>query len=156
MGKKGKFFDVSYTAQMLWNTEDYNETLREVYAHLITKYIQPTQRDEIRGISVTKSYIKTNIPLPAGDRSLPQCILEYRPNAIVADGCEVSVGGKFERLLIEHTTLQCAPRFPWQPLYVSGAYNICYEDGEKLTIPVEYMGNVQHYRRKYADPFHGG
>ncbi len=155
MGKKGKLYDVTYTAQMLWNTEEYDETLREVYAHLIVKHIQPVQRDELRGKFAPQGYAATEIPLPAGNQALPQDILTYRPAALVANGCEVTVNGCYDRLLIEHTTLQCAPRIPWEPLYVSGAYTVCYEDGERVTAPAEYMGNVQHYRRKYADPFHG-
>ena len=38
---------------------------------------------------------------------------------------------------------------------MSGDYTVHYEDGEEISIPVEYMGNVQHYRRKYADPLRG-
>ena len=156
IGKKGKFFDTSYTAQMLWNAEDYDDTLREVYTHLITKHIQPVQRDELHGKFAPRGYDETNLSLPAGDQALPQCILTYRPAAIVANGCEVAVDGCFDRLLIEHTTLQCAPRIPWKALYVSGAYTVCYDDGEQVTIPAEYMGNVQHYCRKYAEPFYHG
>lgn len=155
MGKKGKLYDLTYTAQMLWNTEAYEEGLREIYAHLIAHRIQPVQRDEIRGKLWPQGYVATALALPLGDQTLPQCILAYRPRAIVADGCEVAVNGRFDRLYIEHTTLQCAPRIPWQPLYVSGSYTVCYEDGERVTIPVEYMGNVQHYCRKYAEPFRG-
>ncbi|MBQ3530243.1 MAG: family 20 glycosylhydrolase [Oscillospiraceae bacterium] len=155
MGKKGKFYDLSYTAQMLWNTEVYDEALREVYAHLIAQHIQPAQRDGIRERSPLHSYMQTDIPLPAGDQTLPQCILAYRPAAIVADSCRVDVNGRFERLLIEHTTLQCASRIPWQALYVAGTYTVSYEDGEQVTIPAEYLGNVQHYCRKYADPLSG-
>lgn len=154
IGKKGKYFDASYTAQMLWNAEDYGDTLREVYTHLITRHIQPVQRDELSGKFAPSSYDATTIVLPAGNQALPQCILAYRPAAIVANGCEAIVDSCFERLLIEHTTLQCAPRIPWQPLYVSGIYTVCYDDGEQVTIPVEYMGNVQHYCRKYAEPFY--
>ena len=30
-----------------------------------------------------------------------------------------------------------------------------YEDGEKVTVPAEHFGNVQHYNRKYGDPLQG-
>lgn len=155
MGKKGKLFELTYTAQMLWNPADYNDNLREIYSHLITSFIQPHQRDELRDKFSPRGYAQTVISLPDGNQALPQDILAYRPAAILADGCEVAVGGYYDRLLIEHTTLHFAPRIPWKELYVSGSYKISYDDGTEETLLAEYMGNVQHYRRKYGDPFHG-
>lgn len=155
MGKKGKLFDLFYTAQLLRNPEEYAEKMRRVYSHLIAKNLQPAIRDEIRGKYVPNGYSEKAFALPAGNVELPPSILAYRPEAIVADGSEVTLGTCCDRLLLEHTTLFTAPRIAWKPLYVCGEYVIRYEDGEELTAPAEYMGNVQHYNFRYGEPFFG-
>lgn len=154
-GRRGKIFDLTYTAQMLWNAEQYDPALREIYAHLISKRLQPVQRDEMRGKYCPAGYASTEIPLPRGNHSLPEELLAYRPQAIVADGCEVQIQTKVDRLAIEHTTLQAPPHIEWAPNYVCGTYTVTYEDGEKVTVPAEHFGNVQHYNRKYGDPLQG-
>lgn len=156
LGKKGKMWDLTYTAQMLWNPEAYDENMREVYSNIISKYIQPVQRDELHEKFRPKGYRAKAIALPEGDkRTIPAAILGFRPEAILANGAQISVGVTCDRLAIEHTTLNPAPRIPWEELYLCGQYTVRYEDGEEQIIRAEYMGNVQHYDAIYGDPKRG-
>lgn len=156
LAKKGKLYELTYTAQMLWNPESYEDSLREVYAHIITKYIQNIQRDELRGKYSPNGYSTVQISLEKkSEVKLPSAILRFRPNAVLADDALVFADFTCDRLLIEHTTLYCAPRKPWQELYLCGSYTVTYEDGEKVEIRAEYMGNIQNYSRRYAAPLSG-
>lgn len=153
MGKKGKFWDLTYTAEMLWNPEKYDDEMRSVYANVITKHIQPTQRDLIRGKYEINGYSETAFALPEGDSTgIPRELLEAYPTAIVADGATVKVDGKYSRLVIEHTTLEVEKRVPWAELKLSGEYTIKYADGEEFVARAEYGGSVQHYDRRYGEP----
>jgi hypothetical protein len=154
MGKKGKFWDLCYTAQMLANPEKYDDDMRDIYSRIIANYLQPTQRDLIRGRYNPDGYSSKTINLPSkADKSLPVNLIERRKSATFADGTTVMIGGKFDRLAIEHATLHRGLRTPWQPLTVIGHYTIKYEDGTELCIPVEYAGNVQCLDHRYGDPF---
>lgn len=148
----GKLYDIMYTSQMLWNPTDYNDAMREVYAHLITTRLQPLVREEFHGSYYFGGYTATDLPLPEGDQALPACLLVYRPDAVVANGCEVAVNGCYDRLCIEHTALHRAPSIAWGKLFLSGVYTVSYEDGTCVEIPATYFGNVQQYNRRYAAP----
>ena len=153
MGKKGKFFDLTYTAEMLWNPENYDDGQRRVFSHLISKYIQPVQRDLIRGKYNVSGYEKTDFSLPAGvTKKIPRELLAAYPHAIIADGAEVKIGGAYERFVIEHTTLEREMRVPWQELKLSGEYTLCYADGSKEIVRAEYAGGVMHYNSAYGYP----
>ena len=153
LGKKGKFYDLTYTAEMLRNPESHCDAMREVLSHIITKFVQPHQRDDIRGVS-RHLLQRLEIPLSRGSvEGIPDGILKFRKNARIADGLCAVVNECFARLYIEHTTLFPAPRIPWKPLYLSGTYTVKYTDGRTVEIPVEYAGGVQHYKRKYAAPY---
>ncbi len=153
MGKKGKFWDLTYTAEMLWNPENYDDDMRTVFSNVITKNIQPTQRDLIRGKYVPGGYSKTAFDLPEGCKcGIPRELNEAYPAAIIADGATVKVGGKYDRLVIEHTTLEVEQRVPWTNLRLSGEYTVKYTDGTSFIARAEYGGGVQHYERRYADP----
>ena len=153
LGKKGKMWDLTYTAQMLFNPEDYDENMREVYSHIISKHLQPVQRDEIREKYRPKGYKKKSLKLPEGDqKKLSADLLKHRPDAILANGAEIAAGVCCDRLAIEHATLNPAPRIPWQELYLCGEYTVHYEDGEKAIIRAEYMGGVQYIGGKYGAP----
>ncbi len=153
MAKKGKFFDVTYTAEMLWNPENYQDDQRRVFSHVISKYLQPLQRDLIRGKYSPAGYEKTDLPLPAGDvKKIPRELLAAYPAAIVADGAEVKVGGAYDRFVIEHTALEREIRAPWQELRLSGEYVICYSDASEAVIRAEYAGGVLCYNSAYGYP----
>lgn len=154
MGKKGKFWDLCYTAQMLANPEKYDDDMRDIYSRIIANYLQPTQRDLIRGRYNPDGYSSKTIHLPSkADKSLPVNLIERRKSATLADGTTVMIDEKFDRLAIEHATLHRGLRTPWQPLTVIGHYTLKYEDGTELCIPVEYAGNVQCLDHRYGDPF---
>ena len=154
MGKKGKFWELTYTAQMLSSPNLYDDSMRDVLSHIIANKIQPAQRDLIRGKYSPKGYSSKSIPLPTkADKSLPKELIEARKSASLADGITVLINGSFERLAIEHATLRHGLRTPWQPLEVIGNYTLKYEDGTELSIPVEYAGNVQCMNHRYGDPF---
>ena len=153
MGKKGKFWDLTYTAEMLWNPYNYEDNMRTVFSRVIGKYLQPVQRDLIHGKFSPKGYETTAYTLPEGENAgIPTELLTAFPAAIFADGKTVKVGKKHERLLIEHTALRREMRVPWQELILSGEYTVRYSDGTEEIVRAEYAGGVQHYDRKYGDP----
>ena len=155
MGKKGKFWDLTYTAEMLWNPENYDDDMRTVFSHVISKNIQPLQRDLIRGKYSKTGYEATAFELPEGCKcGIPAELKEAYPKAIIADGATVKVGGKYDRLAIEHTTLEVEQRIPWVNLRLSGEYTVKYTDGTEFVARAEYAGGVQHYDRRYADPLY--
>lgn len=152
MGKKGKFWDLTYTAEMLWNPYDYDDDMRTVFSRVVSK-LQPVQRDLIHGKFSPKGYAYTSYGIPAGDvTEIPEELLAVYPEARLADGANVKIGKKHERLLIEHTTLRREMRVPWQELILSGEYTVKYADGTEEIIRAEYAGGVQHYGRRYGDP----
>ena len=153
MGKKGKFWDLTYTAEMLWNPENYNDDMRTVFSHVISSKLQPTQRDLIRGKYSKTGYAETPIAIPLGNKTdIPRELLAVYPNARIADGTTVKVGGKYERLVIEHTALEIEKRVPWAELKLSGEYTVTYTDGTSFIARAEYAGGVLHYDRHYGDP----
>ena len=154
MGKKGKFWELSYTAELLSNPEKYSDDMRDVYSHVIKK-LQPAQREALRGEIGCKPYKSKNIPLPRPlkDQNLPRELTALRRSAQRANGLYVPVGAEFDRIAIEHATLYHGLRTPWVPLEVVGHYTVKYSDGEEITIPAEYAGNVQCLSHRYGDPF---
>lgn len=153
MGKKGKFWDLTYTAEMLWNPENYFDDQRCAFSHVISKYIQPTQRDLIRGKYNVQGYAEERIALPRGDATdIPCELLKAYPDAIIADGATVKVGAKYDRLVIEHTTLTKEMRIPWQELILSGEYTVSFTDGTSFVSRAEYAGGVLSYDSKYGYP----
>ncbi len=153
MAKKGKFWDLTYTAEMLWNVEKYDDNFRTVFSHVISKYIQPLQRDLVRGKYSINGYSSRSFELPAGKKcGILRELLEVYPNAIIADGASVKVAGKYDRLVIEHTALEIEKRVPWTELRLSGEYTVKYSDGTELIARAEYGGGVVHYDRRYGEP----
>ncbi len=153
MAKKGKFFDLTYTAEMLWNAERYDDNLRTVFSHIISKYIQPTQRDLVRGKYSINGYSSEVFSPSKGDNSgIVRELLERYPSAVIADGSEVKIGGKYDRLIFEHTALEVEKRVPWTELKLSGEYTVEYTDGTSFKVRCEYGGGVVHYDRRYGDP----
>lgn len=153
MGKKGKFWDLTYTAEMLWNPYDYNDNMRRVFNRVISKYLQPVQRDLIHGKYSPRGYKYTSYTIKGGDKTgIPKELLTEYPTASFADSACVEINGLHERLLIEHTALRREMRIPWQELILSGEYTVKYSDGAEEIIRAEYAGGVQHYGRCYGDP----
>ena len=154
MGKKGKFWDLTYTAELLSNPEKYSDDMRPVYSKIIAEHIQPLQRDLIRGKHSPTGYTRKRVAMPQkSDTSLPEALIKERRSATVADGIVVEINAKFDRIAIECATLQHGLRTPWQPLTVCGDFLISYADGESVIVPAEYAGGVQHINHRYGEPF---
>jgi len=82
LAKKGKIFDLMYSAEMMWSNT-YNSKAREVYTRMIQEMI-PQVRDELRGIAKTvdTTIESTPIKLPiSSDPCLPEEIHSLVCNA---------------------------------------------------------------------------
>lgn len=155
MAEKGKFFDLQYTSELLWNPELYEDDMRLCYTYVISKKIQPVMRDELRGVYSPTGYCSTRISMPKGDKAgIPSAILDVCPDTIRADGVKIDVGARYDRLVFEHATLMRGLRNSWKPLIVSGNYIIEYEDGTSCEIPLRYSGNVQWMKGRYGIPLY--
>lgn len=153
MGKKGKFWELSYTAELLWNPESYRDEQRRVFSYVISHYLQPLQRDLVRGKYCIGGYEKSFFSPSRGKvDGIPREILARYPGAVIADGSAVVLNDKFDRLLIEHTALVREMRVPWTELRLSGEYTLCYDDGDELTVRAEYGGGVMFYDSSYGHP----
>lgn len=170
LAKKGKFFDLIYTAEMLWNP-DYNSLARPVYNEIIGKELIPRVRDELRGCIVDAAHTLVCSPLsPCKTETSRGCIpCELKAAAadcddprfdtshpIVVDGdIAIAAGGqKFERLVFLHAATMGEARVAWKPLKRIGSYTVCYGGGaaEDIEIPVEYAGNITAWPRRYGEP----
>ncbi len=153
MAEKGKFFDLMYTAEMLWNADKYDERLRSIYTHIITDYLQPILRGELRGSYGPLGYAQTDISIPkAENRNIPYYIKAECEDVILADGITIPIGKKFDRLVFEHATLQPGIRRVWVPMDVFGDYTVRYEDCSTVKIPISYGGRALWYKNKYGAP----
>jgi len=162
LAKNGKFFDILYTAEMLWSKK-YNSKARPIYTNIVSKII-PIVRDEIRGIIIPKSkkLLYTPIKLNANCTELPSVIRKaassYSGNdfdassAIIADNETVGVGDKYDRIVFLHTTLSNEKRDAWKNLEKIGAYKVVYDDGTVEDIPIEYAGNICVWSHRYGEP----
>ncbi|NLA83561.1 MAG: family 20 glycosylhydrolase [Clostridiales bacterium] len=169
LAKKGKIFDVIYSAEMLWN-ERYNSAAREVYTEIIQSRI-PQIRDELRGIAKPEgtSIESVCIPLPKtpdpslpeplqaivqiGDKNIGRYSFDLRSaQRIKNTPIEAEVQSKYKKIIFLHTTTNNAPRFAWEPLIKIGEYIITYTDNTEVIIPIEYAGNICVWTRRYAQP----
>lgn len=152
LAENGKFFDLSYLSQMLWNLPAYDERNRTTYNHLIAKHIQPAMRDLVRGTYHAAGYREAKLALPRRKGGVPAPLAQALPRAIAADGVTVEINGKFDKLVLEHATAWPAPRIAWGAFVKVGEYTVTYEDGSTECISVDYAKNVLRYDRAYAKP----
>ena len=150
----GKFLDLPYTAEMLWNAYTYDENDRASLTALIGQCVIPEMRALMHG-----SY-----PLYLADTAESAEVIgtfrgstERVPEEIAFLGLSepkeaLNVGDKYDRLIFEHATLNPAPRICWQPLVPVGKYTVTYKDGEKIDVPVEYAGGVMYYGSRFGEP----
>ena len=102
LSKKGKLYDLLYTAEMLWSPS-YRENAREAYADILAKRI-PALRDRIHGEKRQIARAYAPIALPAGEGKVARSI---------ADVCgEVSLA---PRRLSTPLHVPAACRLPWGP-----------------------------------------
>jgi len=149
LAKKGKFYDLMYTAEMLWNPL-YKEGLREIYAHFLSDKLLPRMRDEVRGV---KTGTWTKLPVTGCGCGVPKAVAEVCPDAVtVGKGVTVPVHARCAALRFAHTTAWNLPRAAWKPLEQIGSYEVRYTDGSSETIAVEYAGNVMAWNRRWGQP----
>ncbi|MBQ9117196.1 MAG: family 20 glycosylhydrolase [Clostridia bacterium] len=153
----GKFFDVTYTAEMLWRTSQYDQRLRRVYAHIISNLIQPRMRDEVRGVKPKACNTSVKIPLPNGcNNALPEEIRSLLPNALIPEsGAKTKIKAKAKRLILGHATVHNRPIVEWEPFSEIGHYTVEYSDRSEEIIPICYGTGILRYDLPYAEPFHG-
>ena len=154
LAKNGKLWDIMYLSEMLWNAESYEESNRKTYNEILSKYVQPAARDKIRGRFRPEGYREKRLAVTGDFDGIPRELLELCPEAKRAESIEVTVGGKFDRLIFEHATLNTAQRIVWEPHFSVGEYVIEYADGTKVFAPVRYAENVMCYRSGYGIPKH--
>lgn len=154
-GKNGKLWELMYTAEMLWNTEGYEEINRKTYSKILSKYIQPSVRDYLRRKHRHEGYTETRLSLTGDATRLPRELLALCPELKNAEGVEVSVNGQYDRLVFEHATLYTAERIVWKDHRPVGCYMVEYEDGTAVPVEVRYAQNVMCYKNGYGDPKHG-
>ncbi len=164
LAKKGKIFDLMYTAEMLWNP-DYTHLARPVYNKILSA-MQPVVRDEIRGIAIRKDQkaVYTPAELPESKGKLPcllrEALADYydpnydisRVNVLKEEATVVPVGKKHQRLVFLHATLEKERRVAWAALERIGKYVVRYADGETVELPIEYAGNIRVWNERFAVP----
>lgn len=154
LGKKGKFYDLLYTGEMLWNA-GYREDAREAYAAVLADRI-PTLRDRIRGLTDIRRTLRA-LDLPETAGRVPCALREVcgemdRKPCLVTEPVTVPVYEQADALRFLHTTLREEKRIAWEHLTTVGTYTVRYTDGTEETIPVEYDGNIRCWRDRFASP----
>jgi hypothetical protein len=82
LAKKGKIFDLLYSAEMLWS-KTYDSDAREVYTKILQDRI-PQIRDELRGIAKPENSAIISIPITlpkSSNKPLPQALPETLPES---------------------------------------------------------------------------
>jgi len=152
--RNGKLWDLMYLSEMLWNTEDYNESNRKTYNEIISKYVQPSVRDNIRRKHYPDGYKETRFNVNGNTDNIPSELLELCKEIKNADSIEITVNGCYDRIVFEHATLYPAPRVVWKPNTKVGEYIVYYTDGTVEPVEVCYADGVMCYKSGYAMPKH--
>ncbi len=143
LGRGGKFYDIMFTAQMLWSAS-YTHCLRYAY-DCILRRLMPTLRDRIG-----------NRKSPSLLPSHTEMLLFSRPGAPDperdATGIDITMNGAFDSLRISHACPKELTRIPWVKLETLGNYEVTYEDGTTIAIPVDYAGNICYWNRRQGEP----
>ena len=151
-GEHGKFFDLPFSAEMLWNAYSYDENNRASLTALIGQCIIPEMRDLMRGrynLYLAGDTAEAIGSFPGSDERVPE---ELSSLGLTEPKGEMTVGAKYDRLIFEHATLNPAPRICWQNLTPVGAYTVTYEDGESLSVPVLSAGGILYVNSHYGVP----
>ncbi len=167
LAKKGKIFDLLYSAEMLWS-DKYNSDARQVYTELIQRMI-PQIRDELRGIAKPEGTAISSRPIALPKSLAPSISETLRRVTCNGNICgysfdlseaqrlsdtpiRVKVDDKFRKIVFLHTATNNAERIAWKPLTRIGEYIVKYSDNTEVVIPVEYAGNICVWNRRYAQP----
>ena len=150
----GKFFDLPYTAEMLWNSYSYDEHNRASLTALIGQCVIPEMRDLMHGrydlyLATDTDSAEVIGSFPGNTERVPE---ELSYLALTEPVEALAVGDRYDRLIFEHTTLNPSPRICWQDLLHVGRYTVTFEDGERIDIPVDYAGGVLYHASHYGAP----
>ena len=143
IGRGGKFYDIIFTAQMLWSAS-YTHYLRTAYDRII-RGMMPALRDELgarHSPSLLPGHRETLLFKRQGAPD-PECD---------ATGLELAVNGAYDSLIITHACPKQLTRTPWVQLEALGNYEVTYADGTTALIPVQYAGNVCYWNRRQGEP----
>ena len=153
-GENGKFLDLPFTAEMLWNAYSYDERNRAALTALIGQCIIPEIRDLIRGRY--DLYLATDIEtadvvgsFKGSDERVPDELLYL---GLTEPGESMAVNAHYDRLIFEHATLNPAPRICWQSMTPVGEYIVTYEDGESESVPVSSAAGILYVNSEYGMP----
>ena len=153
-GEHGKFLDLPFTSEMLWNAYSYDERNRAALTALIGQCIIPEIRDLMHGRY--DLYLATDTDTAevigtfggSGER-VPEELFYL---GLTEPTEAMEVGDKFDRLIFEHATLNPAPRICWQNLTPVGEYTVTYDDGEAVAVPVLSAGGILYVNSSYGMP----
>ena len=154
LGYRGKFYDLVYTANMMWNPT-YDPAYRLSYTEL-AKSLMPTMRRRIGLLP----FCEAEKPVDIGGRieNVPNELLFRSPaNTALRLSCEnsevaVTLGRKAELIEILHATDRNSARPIWDPAITIGEYVLVYEDGSEHIIPIGYSESIMPYRHRYGMP----
>ena len=134
MQREGKFYDIIYTAQMLWSST-YREECRRSYDRVIRPLITKL-RNKIQ-----------NMPKLCTTEKL----FEGRSRNLT-----VAVNNNFTALAFTHTSEILFPKLPWEDGKFLGTYTVEYADGETEEIPVINGFNVYYSKTRQNAPINNG
>ena len=145
---EGKFFEAVYSGNMMWQ-KAYKSELRECYSYIIAEKLKSVRRSINND---REEYTRKSVELPC-DITTPYvgyiCNMTGFGRA-VDTSCEIAVDEYADKILFVHTADKREKRIAWEALVKTGSYEICYEDGESITVPIEYAGNIRVWNEKYA------
>lgn len=155
LSKKGKLYDLLYTAEMLWSPS-YRENAREAYADILAKRI-PALRDRIHGEKRQIARAYAPIALPEGEGKVACSIADVCSEASLtprrlSTPLSVPVGCRADALCFRHATLFDEMREAWKNLVRIGCYTVRYADGTECPIDVEFGYNIYSCRRRWSAP----
>jgi hypothetical protein len=144
LSREGKFYDLLLTAQMMWSA-GYSSHYRFSYDRIIRQHM-PHLRAKLQ-----------DVVYPSTQPTARQVILAEHsagyPLVEVPSATEFAADSVFNSLIFEHSTIKKLARIPWIALEEVGQYLVEYEDGETVTIPLTYGGNICHWNRRQNEPF---
>ncbi len=144
LAKEGKLYDFLYSAQMLWS-DSYTECLRNTYDKLVSSLI-PELREKL------------------GNINYPSRMKNKREFGIVNNSCDgnyktglsVKTEAICDSIVFYHAAVEPLTRIPCGALDVIGKYELVYDDGETLYIPVTYGGNTYYCGKRQNEPLSAG
>lgn len=149
IAREGKFYDLMYTAEMLWS-ESYCEQARNAYATTIAKRL-PQVRTTLR--KEPPLQVQNALDFKK-EKEMP--FYNEIKGAFLRNSLTIPANQCVDGLRFIHTTLYRERRIAWKKLVEIGSYTVLYEDGTEIEIPVTYDGNVRCFKYRFGEPLQGG